>query len=172
VPISVVATFGDKQYVLASDKQPNEAILHSPGEREWKLERAYPANDEMGRRAIGFLLDSRGGMLFGKLTRYAVALGTVALVATLMYKFGPNRPQRWRDVWPGACIAAFLWLMCTLAFGWYVGNIADYNVLYGSIGAVIALIIWMYLLVVSSLVGCAFNAESEQLEAAANSLSE
>jgi SecD/SecF fusion protein len=64
---SITETFGDKNYVLASNK-PDESMLHSPGKREWKLERSYPTTDEMGRRAIGFLLDDRGGNQFFKVT--------------------------------------------------------------------------------------------------------
>jgi len=64
---SIVAQFGDKYYVLASNK-PNDTLLHSPGTRHWKLERANPSTDNMGRRAIGFLLDEKGGELFGSLT--------------------------------------------------------------------------------------------------------
>ncbi len=64
---SIVAQFGDKYYVLASNK-PNDTMLHSPGTRPWKLERSNPTTDEMGRRAIGFLLDEKGGELFGSLT--------------------------------------------------------------------------------------------------------
>jgi len=64
---STVASFGEKYYVLASSK-PNETMLHSPGERPWKLEKSNPTTDEMGRRAIGFLLDERGGKLFAKVT--------------------------------------------------------------------------------------------------------
>jgi len=67
VPASVRAMFSDKWYVLASNKA-NEAMLYSASKREWKLERAYPTNDQMGRRAIGFVLDDRGGKLFGNVT--------------------------------------------------------------------------------------------------------
>ena len=108
--------------------------------------------------------------LFGKSMRYAIAFGATVVTTMLLYKFGPNRRQRWPNLWPGALIAALLWLGATLAFSWYVRNIADYNLLYGSIGAVIALIIWMYLLVVIALIGCAFNAERERLETAVNSV--
>ena len=62
------------------------------------------------------------------------------------YYFGPYRKQRWRDIWAGALLATFLWLLATLVFSWYVTHIAHYNVLYGSIGTSIALLIWMYLL--------------------------
>jgi len=64
---STVASFGEKYYVLASNK-PDETMLHSSGERQWKLERSYPTTDEMQRRAIGFLLDEKGGKLFANIT--------------------------------------------------------------------------------------------------------
>jgi SecD/SecF fusion protein len=63
----ITESFGEKSYVLASNK-PDESMLHSPSKREWKLERSYPTTDEMGRRAIGFLLDDRGGNKFFKVT--------------------------------------------------------------------------------------------------------
>ena len=95
--------------------------------------------------------------------RYAIALGTTVLVTGLLYHFGPNRPmKRLRDVWPGAFLATILWLPATAGFGWYVGHIANYNVLYGSVAAGIVLLVWMYLLAVIALLGCAFNAECER----------
>jgi membrane protein len=101
--------------------------------------------------------------LAGRATRYGIALGTIVLVAALLYYFGPNRPMKFGNVWPGAILATVLWLGTTSGFGWYVRNIAKYNVLYGSIGAVVALLIWMYLLAIIALYGCEFNAESERL---------
>ena len=64
---SITEAFGDKYYVLASNKI-DESMLHSASEKEWKLERSYPTTDDMGRRAIGFLLDDRGGNRFFKVT--------------------------------------------------------------------------------------------------------
>lgn len=64
---SITEEFGDKHYVLASNK-PEDSMLHSLGKKDWKLERSYPATDNMGRRAIGFQLDDRGGNRFFKLT--------------------------------------------------------------------------------------------------------
>ncbi len=64
----IIGEFGDKSYVLASNK-PSEVMLHSVNQRTWKLERAYPTTDRMGRRAIGFLLDDKGGVLFARLTQ-------------------------------------------------------------------------------------------------------
>jgi membrane protein len=68
-----------------------------------------------------------------------------------------------RVVWPGAFLATALWLLATSAFAWYVRNIANYNVLYGSIAAVIALLVWMYLLALIALLGCEYNAVRERL---------
>lgn len=66
---AIVARFGeDKYYVLASNRT-DEAIVHDvSGGRDWKLEKSYPSTDRMGRRAIGFRLDDRGGALFYNVT--------------------------------------------------------------------------------------------------------
>jgi SecD/SecF fusion protein len=66
-PNTIVQQFGDKYYVLASNKQ-GEVLLHDQATGEWKLEKAYPSTGEMGQRTIGFMMDGRGGSLFGDLT--------------------------------------------------------------------------------------------------------
>jgi membrane protein len=97
-----------------------------------------------------------------RLARYLLAFSTTVLVTSLLYYFGPYRKQRWRGVWRGAMLASFGWLLATSGFGWYVRNIAHYNVMYGSVGAGIALLVWMYLMAVIALIGCEFNAEYER----------
>jgi membrane protein len=101
-------------------------------------------------------------LLFG-LLRYVVALGATVLVTGLLYYVGPNRRIPLRSVWPGALLATVLWLLATMGFALYVRNFGHYNVLYGSIGAVIALLVWMYLLAVIALFGCEYNAVRERL---------
>jgi membrane protein len=101
-------------------------------------------------------------LTFG-LLRYVVALGATVLVTGLMYYTGPNRPMKFASVWPGAILATVLWGLATSVFGLYVRHIANYNVVYGSIGAVIALLVWMYVLAVISLLGCEYNAVRERL---------
>lgn len=101
--------------------------------------------------------------LLGGLMRYVIAIGATVLATALMYCVAPNRPLKLRAVWPGAFLSTTLWLLVTSAFAWYVRNIANYSVLYGSIGAVIALLVWMYLGAVISLVGCEYNAVRERL---------
>jgi membrane protein len=108
--------------------------------------------------------DLKGGVRwFGSIVRYAVSFAGIAAATALLYYFGPKRKQVWRHVWPGAWLATLLWLAVTAGFAWYVRNVATYNVLYGSIGAAIALIVWMYLLALIALFGCEYNAARERL---------
>ncbi|MBS1877129.1 MAG: YihY/virulence factor BrkB family protein [Acidobacteria bacterium] len=98
-----------------------------------------------------------GVVILGRALRDIAAFGSIMLAAALLYYIGPNRPLRFASVIPGALFATVLWLIATQLFGWYVRNLANYNVLYGSIAAVIALTVWMYVLAVVTLVGCEFN---------------
>lgn len=103
----------------------------------------------------------QGGVkLVSQMVRYAVAGSTMVLVSVLLFHFGPDAGPRRRIV-PGALVATGLWLGVTMVFAWYVRHIANYNVLYGSIGAVMALCVWMYLLALAAMVGCEFNARGE-----------
>lgn len=104
--------------------------------------------------------------LFSRLARYAVAFAGTILVTMLLYYFGPNRKQRFAALLPGALLATVLWMLATNGFGWYVRHVAHYNVVYGSIGASIALLVWMYLVAAIALLGCEFNAEYERLRKA------
>ncbi len=101
--------------------------------------------------------------LFSRIVRYVIAFAATAFLTAILYYYGPYRKQRWRRVLPGAILATVLWLLGTLVFGWYVRNITNYNVLYGSVGTSIALLIWMYLLAAIALFGCEFNAEIERM---------
>jgi membrane protein len=101
--------------------------------------------------------------VFFRTIRYAIAFVATATLTAILYFYGPYRKQRWHFVWPGAILATVLWLIGTLVFGWYVGHMARYNVLYGSVGTAIALLIWMYVLSAIALFGCAFNAEYERM---------
>ena len=98
-----------------------------------------------------------------RIIRYGIALGAAFALTAILYYYGPYRKQRWRDVWGGACLATFLWLLATLSFSWYIRHITNYNLLYGGIGSGIALLIWMYLLAIIMLFGCEFNAEHERM---------
>ena len=104
-----------------------------------------------------------GWELLWRMVRYLVAFAATSSLTAILYFYGPYRKQRWSCVWPGAILATILWLLATVVFGWYVRNITNYNVLYGSVGTSIALLIWMYLLAAIALFGCEFNAEYERM---------
>ena len=110
--------------------------------------------------------DLRGGVrVLSSSVRLVLALAGLVSGTMLLYTIGPNTKVRLREVWPGALVAAGLWMAATAGFAWYVRNIANYNVLYGSIAAAIALLGWMYLLNVIALVGCEFNVAWKELRA-------
>lgn len=103
-------------------------------------------------------------LLAGQAVRFLVAIGSIVMVTALVYYFGPNRKQAFRKLFPGAMLATLLWLLATLGFGLYMRHVANYNLLYGSVGAGLALLVWMYVLAVILLFGCEFNAAGERRE--------
>lgn len=124
----------------------------------------YLAEMVVGRVAgVGFETLGAGVRLSWAIGRNAIGLGTIVVVSACMYYFGPNRDMRWKDAFPGAFVATVLWYVTVVVFAWYVENIADYNLLYGSLGAGIALLVWMFAMSSISLFGCAFNAEREKI---------
>lgn len=70
-------------------------------------------------------------------------------------------PQTWRAILPGAVMATAMWFLTTLSFGWYVTRFANYSEVYGSLGAGIALLFWLYIVSLSVLCGAEFNAQFE-----------
>lgn len=95
--------------------------------------------------------------------RYLVAFASTVALTSILYFYGPHRRQKWSGVWRGAVLATVLWLLATKGFATYVRHIANYNLMYGSIGASIALLVWMYLMAAIAIFGCEFNAEFERL---------
>ena len=102
-------------------------------------------------------------LLAGQALRFVIAIGAIVMITTLVYYLGPNRKQVFRKLFPGAMLATILWLMATLVFAWYVRHVSNYNVLYGGVGAGLALLVWMYVLAVILLLGCEFNMARERL---------
>ncbi len=104
--------------------------------------------------------------MLSRIAPYVVSFFATSSVLATLYYYGPYRKQRWAAVWPGAILATVLWLPATTGFAWYVRNVSNYNVLYGSVGTGIALLVWMYLLAAIALFGCEFNAELERMRIA------
>jgi membrane protein len=96
-------------------------------------------------------------LIFWRIVRSSVALLTSISVLCAVYHFGTRRTEHWLRVAPGAITGTLLWVPSTLAFGWYVTRIADYTMFYGSFGAGIATLIWLYIAAVSVLLGAELN---------------
>ena len=89
---------------------------------------------------------------------FVVVLGGLAV----LYRYGPSRDApRWRWVTWGSALAAALWLGGSLGFSWYVSNFGKYNETYGSLGAVIGFMTWIWISTVIVLMGAEINAEME-----------
>jgi membrane protein len=96
-------------------------------------------------------------LFFWRMVRWAIALVTSVAVLGALYHFGTRRKEHWAWVGPGAIAATLLWFPATLAFGWYVTRIADYSMFYGSFGAGIATLVWLYITSFSALLGAELN---------------
>jgi membrane protein len=96
---------------------------------------------------------------FAILLRWVIALtGSVGIIG-LIYHLGSPMKQSWHRVLPGAILSTMLWFIATVAFGWYVTRFANYSQVYGSLGAGIALLFWLYIISLCVLYGAEFNTE-------------
>ncbi len=92
--------------------------------------------------------------------RWAIALGVLMLGLSLLYRFGPARiGSRGRWVTVGAVVVVILWVAASAGLSYYLTNFASYNEVYGSIGAVIGLLLWLYVSAYLILLGAALNVE-------------
>jgi len=96
-------------------------------------------------------------LTFWRLARWSLALATSITVLGALYHFGTRSKESWPHVAPGAITATLLWFPVTLAFGLYVTSIADYTVIYGSLGTAIATLVWLYITSFSVLLGAQLN---------------
>lgn len=92
-----------------------------------------------------------------RMARWTLAFATSLAVLGALYHFGTKRGEHWLHVVPGAVAASVVWFPATLAFGWYVTRIADYSRFYGSFGAGIATLVWLYITSFSALLGAELN---------------
>jgi len=90
--------------------------------------------------------------------RWIIATLTSIAVIGLVYHHGVPRTQPWHRVLPGSVVATVLWVIATVTFGYYLRRYANFDVIYGSVGTVIALLIWLYLVSMVVLIGAEFNA--------------
>jgi membrane protein len=93
-----------------------------------------------------------------RVVRWSIGLLTTIVVLAMIYQFGTPRRRAWKYVLPGASGAAIIWFLTTLGFGFYLTRFADYSVVYGPLGAVVATLVWLYIATLSVLIGAEFNA--------------
>jgi membrane protein len=97
--------------------------------------------------------------VFALLLRWVVALaGSIGIIG-LIYHMGTPMEQSWKRTLPGAVVSTLMWFLATLVFGWYVTRFANYSQVYGSLGAGVALLFWLYIISLSVLCGAEFNTE-------------
>jgi membrane protein len=94
-----------------------------------------------------------------KIARWPILLVLVAFGLTLIYRYGPScaEPRRQWITW-GSAFAAIVWLAASALFSWYAANFGNFNKTYGSLGAIIGFMTWMWLSMIVILVGAKLNA--------------
>ena len=97
-----------------------------------------------------------------RILRVPIMAAVIVAALTLLFRYGPNRKlAKWRWVTPGSVFGAVAWVALSVGFSWYVANFGSYNKTYGSLGAVIGFMTWIWLSTTVLLVGAQVNAEME-----------
>jgi membrane protein len=100
--------------------------------------------------------------LIVSLARWPLLFVVLLLALGLLYRFGPSRRQaRWQWLSVGTVAAALLWIAGSAALSWYLSNFGNYNATYGSLGAAIGLMMWMWMSAIIVLCGAELNSEIE-----------
>ncbi|WP_271898772.1 YihY/virulence factor BrkB family protein [Candidatus Phyllobacterium onerii] len=97
------------------------------------------------------------------IARWPLMAVIAALAVSVLYRFGPDREYaKWRWLSFGAVFSALVWIIASAAFTFYLANFADYNATYGTLGAVVGLMMWTWISLIILILGAELNAELEQ----------
>jgi membrane protein len=97
-----------------------------------------------------------------KWLRWPLLFLAASFFIAVIYRYGPSRDiPKWRWITPGSALAAGLWLAASLLFSWYAEHFGSYDKTYGSLGAAIGLMTWLWISTMVILVGAKLNAETE-----------
>jgi len=108
---------------------------------------------------LGLAPDSK---LIVSLARWPLLFAILLVALGLLYRFGPSRrPARWQWLGVGTVAAALLWIAGSAGLSWYLSNFGNYNATYGSLGAAIGLMMWMWMSAIIVLCGAELNSEIE-----------
>ena len=117
--------------------------------------------------AVAFLGDMlprawQPAVIAGTAASYLLFVLVAAAVAATLYRYGPSREDaRWEWITPGSLFTAVSWVLLTVLFGVWVTTVSDYSATYGSLGATVGLLTWMYLSAYVFCIGAELNSEIE-----------
>ena len=94
---------------------------------------------------------------------YILAFLLILVILLVMYKLFPNKKTTWREVFPGAILCAVLFEIARQLFFLYAGNLAQYNIIYGTLATVILFLIWIYYVAFIMILGAIFSSELQRL---------
>lgn len=112
----------------------------------------------LSKRVIAFLGLSIGVSRTWEIYRYVFSIVSLILIFAFIYKYSPNCKIKFRSVLPGAIFTTFGWIATSLLFSKYINNFSHYATAYGSLGAIIILLIWLYISCIIILLGGEINA--------------
>src|SRR4051794_4462353 len=113
---------------------------------------------------LGFAEQSK---MIVSLVRWPLLLVMLLLALAVLYRFGPSRDQaQWKWLSVGSVAAALLWIAGSALLSWYLSNFGNYDATYGSLGAAIGLMMWMWMSAIIVLCGAELNSEIEHQTAA------
>ncbi len=102
------------------------------------------------------------GYFVADVIRWTIAVTVLLAGVGVLYRFGPNRrPARMGWLTFGAVFSVFSWAVVSIGFSYYVANFGNYNQVYGSIGAVVAMLVWLWISSFLVLMGASWNAQVE-----------
>jgi membrane protein len=100
--------------------------------------------------------------LVAQIARWPILFVVIAFGLALVYRYGPSRAEpQWRWISWGSALAAIAWVAVSVAFSWYAANFGSYNKTYGSLGAIVVFMFWIWLSVSVILIGAELDAEME-----------
>jgi membrane protein len=99
---------------------------------------------------------------FTRIARWPMLLIVLLVGLAVLYRYGPDRrAARWQWVTAGSVFAAVTWIVASFLFSWYLGSFANYNATYGSLGAAVGMMIWLWISTTVVLLGAELNSEIE-----------
>lgn len=92
------------------------------------------------------------------ISRWAIIVGVYFVTISILYRYGPSNPKKWKFFSPGSWLATTLAIITSIGFTYYINNFGNYNKVYGSIGTLLVIMVWLYLNAIIILIGFELNA--------------